>query len=109
MVAAVLYALGGVGRVGAGPRGRQWRESAFYLGVLTVFVALEPPFDNWADTSFAMHMAQHVLLLTAAPPLLGFLVEARFEGRSYHHLVTVPIVPVPALRHAVPGLVSGTG
>src|SRR5208283_3186375 len=22
-----------------------------------------------------------------------FLVEARFEGRAYHHLVTVPIVP----------------
>ena len=27
-----------------------------------------------------------------APPI-GFLVEARFEGRSYHHLVNVPIVP----------------
>ena len=32
--------------------------------------ALEPPFDTLADTSFAMHMAQHVLLLTVAPPLL---------------------------------------
>jgi Carboxypeptidase regulatory-like domain len=30
---------------------------------------------------------------TGLPPPLGFLVEARFEGRSYHHLVTVPIVP----------------
>ncbi len=30
---------------------------------------------------------------TGLPPPLGFLVEARFEGRSYHHLVTAPIVP----------------
>lgn len=69
-VVAGLYALGGLGRAGTGPRDRHWREASFYLGVATVFVALEPPFDNWADTSFAMHMAQHVLLLTAAPPLL---------------------------------------
>jgi putative membrane protein len=69
-VAAALYALGGVGRAGSGPRGRRWREASFYLGVATVFVALEPPFDNWADTSFALHMAQHVLLISVAPPLL---------------------------------------
>ena len=30
---------------------------------------------------------------TGLPPPLGFLVEARFEGRSYHHLVTASIVP----------------
>jgi putative membrane protein len=68
--AAALYALGGLGRAGRGPRDRRWREASFYLGVATVFVALEPPFDNWADTSFALHMAQHVLLISVAPPLL---------------------------------------
>jgi putative membrane protein len=69
-VAAALYALGGLGRTGSGPRGRRWREASFYLGVATVLVALEPPFDGWADTSFALHMAQHVLLISVAPPLL---------------------------------------
>jgi putative membrane protein len=69
-VAVALYALGGAGRSGSGPRGRRWRETSFYLGVATVFVALEPPFDNWADTSFALHMTQHVLLITVASPLL---------------------------------------
>jgi cytochrome c oxidase assembly factor CtaG len=69
-VAAALYALGGLGRAGTGPRDRRWREASYYAGVATVFVALEPPFDNWADTSFALHMAQHVLLMTVAPPLL---------------------------------------
>ena len=31
---------------------------------------LEPPFDGWADSSFALHMTQHVVLMTIAPPLL---------------------------------------
>jgi cytochrome c oxidase assembly factor CtaG len=70
VAAAALYALGGAGRAGSRPRGRRWREGCFYLGVAVAFVAVEPPFDNWADTSFAMHMAQHVVLLTIAPPLL---------------------------------------
>ena len=69
-MAAALYALGGLGRSGTGPRGRRWREASFYLGVAVVFVALEPPFDNWADTSFALHMTQHVLLMGVASPLL---------------------------------------
>ncbi len=68
--AAALYMLGGLGRSGTGPRGRRWREACFYAGVAVVFVALEPPFDDWADTSFALHMTQHVLLMAVAPPLL---------------------------------------
>jgi putative membrane protein len=68
--AAALYALGGRDRVGRSTRGRRRREASFYGGVLVVLAAVEPPFDTLADTSFAMHMAQHVLLLTVAPPLL---------------------------------------
>ena len=63
-LAASLYALGGRGRH------RVWREAAFYGGVASVLIVLEPPFDNWADTSFAMHMVQHVVLLTVSAPLL---------------------------------------
>jgi len=69
-VAAALFALGGLGRAGTGPRDRRRREASFYLGVVTVLVALEPPFDNWADSSFALHMTQHVLLISVAAPLL---------------------------------------
>jgi putative membrane protein len=68
--AAALYALGGRGRTGSASRSRRWRELSFYAGVLVLLAALEPPFDTFADTSFAIHMGQHVLLLTVAPPLL---------------------------------------
>jgi putative membrane protein len=64
LAAAALYALGGRGRT------RIWRELSFYGGVASVLIVLEPPFDTWADTSFALHMVQHVVLLTVAPPLL---------------------------------------
>ncbi len=64
VLAAALYALGGRGRA------RRAREASFYAGVLAVLFVLEPPFDGWADTSFALHMTQHVVLMTVAPPLI---------------------------------------
>lgn len=69
-VAAALYALGGRGRVGRESGSRRRRALSFYLGIAVVLFALEPPFDNWSDTSFGLHMAQHVFLITVASPLL---------------------------------------
>lgn len=95
--AAVLYALGGRGRVGM--RGaRRWRETSFYAGIAVLAVALEPPFDGWADTSFALHMAQHVLLLTVVPPLVVF-------GRPWPRM-WLPF-PARARRSALQGLARG--
>jgi putative membrane protein len=64
--AAALYALGRRGRV------RVWRELSFYSGVALAFVVLERPFDDWADTWLSAHMAQHIVLMTAIPPLVVF-------------------------------------
>jgi len=92
VVAAALYALGGRGR-------HRWRREAyFYLGIATMFVVLEPPFDNWADTSFAMHMTQHVFLLTVVPPLLVL-------GRPWPRM-WMPF-PAEARRAAARGLALG--
>lgn len=63
-LATVLYALGGRGRR------RRVRAASFYAGIVSVLIVLEPPFDGWADTSFALHMTQHVILMTVAAPLI---------------------------------------
>jgi cytochrome c oxidase assembly factor CtaG len=65
--AALLYALGGRG---GARRRRQLQAVSFYAAVVVFFLALEPPLDGLADRSFALHMVQHVLLLTVVPPLV---------------------------------------
>jgi putative membrane protein len=67
LVAAVLYWLGGRRRVSAA---RHDRTVLFAAGLLSVLAALDSPLDPLADESFAAHMAQHVLLLAVAPPLI---------------------------------------
>src|SRR5690242_5661195 len=64
--AAALYALGRRGKV------RVWRELSFYTGVVLAFVVLERPFDDWADTWLSVHMTQHIVLMTAVPPLVVY-------------------------------------
>lgn len=71
VLVAALYWSGGRRRVSV-RRGvdRPAKSVAFYLGLLTILVALDSPLDPLADTLFAAHMAQHVLLLTVAPALI---------------------------------------
>ncbi len=47
------------------------QRTAFLAGVLTLFVALGPPLDDWSDHYLlSAHMLQHLLLTLLAPPLL---------------------------------------
>jgi cytochrome c oxidase assembly factor CtaG len=64
-IAAVLYIRGSRGR---------WRPSAleassFFASLVTIVIALDSPIDTYADQLFWVHMFQHILLLTVAPPL----------------------------------------
>jgi putative membrane protein len=64
--ATVLYLLGSRGR---------WRPSplqatSFFGGLLAIVIALNSPIDVYADQLFWVHMLQHILLLTVAPPLI---------------------------------------
>jgi|SRR5919201_1746395 putative membrane protein len=46
------------------------RAWAFWLGVLTLLLALVGPLEHATDTSAAWHMTQHLLLLAVAAPLV---------------------------------------
>jgi putative membrane protein len=70
-LAAWLY----VRAVGALRRRRpaaSWRTETFCFlaGLAVLVVALVSPLDAFADDSLAVHMVQHLLLMTVAPPLL---------------------------------------
>jgi putative membrane protein len=64
-VAGMLYWAGGRGYRRAGRH-----ALSFAAGLLTIVLALESPIDGYADQLFWVHMLQHVLLLTVAPPLI---------------------------------------
>lgn len=68
-IAALLYWLGGRGWRRRG-RHALLREAAFVAGLVTIVVSLDGPIDDYADQLFWVHMLQHVLLLTVAPPLI---------------------------------------
>ncbi len=44
--------------------------ASFVAGLVTIVLALDSPIDGYADQLFWVHMLQHVLLLTVAPPLI---------------------------------------
>lgn len=90
---AGLYALGSRGRE---PDRR--RAAAFYGGIATIAIALDTPIDAYADRLFWVHMVQHVLLLTVAPPLLVL-------GRAWPQLWKP--LPVPVRRAAARLFVLG--
>jgi putative membrane protein len=46
------------------------RATRFYAGLATIFIALSPPIESLSKKLFAVHMTQHVLLLTVAAPLI---------------------------------------
>jgi putative membrane protein len=50
-------------------RPQPWRRAAFHGAMLVAGVALFGPFDDWAASSTAAHMAQHMLLMVVVAPL----------------------------------------
>ena len=50
----------------------QWRLWAFLSGILAIFAAVASPLDTFSETLLFMHMAQHFVLMSVAPPLIVF-------------------------------------
>jgi putative membrane protein len=66
VVAGTLYSLGSRGRY----RPTLLQALAFYASLLVIVIAVDSPIDYYADQLFWVHMVQHILLLTIAPPLM---------------------------------------
>ena len=106
-VAVTLYLIGlariGRARAAISP---PWRIAAYVAGIATLVAALLSPIDGRADTSFAWHMAQHLLLMVVAAPLFAV---------SNSHLVDLFAFPLLWRRRigrwigVVPGVRQGTG
>lgn len=47
-----------------------WRLAAFLGGILAIFVAVASPLDTFSESLLFMHMAQHFVLMSIAPPLI---------------------------------------
>jgi cytochrome c oxidase assembly factor CtaG len=47
-----------------------WRLVAFLSGITSVFVAIASPLDTFSESLLSIHMAQHFVLMSVAPPLL---------------------------------------
>jgi putative membrane protein len=80
LLLVVLY-LRGAARRGTG-RPRMVTQGGFALALLALGLALIWPLDVLSETSFGAHMAQHMLLIGVAAPLLVFSASARvlFHG-----------------------------
>ncbi len=72
VLAAVMYWLGGLRHsrhMGSGSEERI-RELAFAAGLASIVLALDSPIDYYTNELFWVHMGQHIILLTVAPPLI---------------------------------------
>ena len=102
---AVCLLLSALGATYFAGLARQWHERrlpknaplyalSFAAGMVVLVIALLSPLDAWGDQIFCAHMAQHLLLMMVAPPLL-------IMGRPI--VVALWAMPRP-LRHKVGAL-----
>lgn len=100
----LLYA-GGLRRLqrAGTPFPPRW-AAAFWCGLGTLAFALVSPVDVYADASFSVHMAQHLLLTFLAPPLLALGAPITLALRASHPMRARAIARV--LRGPVARLLS---
>ena len=90
------------------PRSQPARLAAWTLGVLSVLVALSPPFERAADHSYTGHMVQHLVLLVIAAPLLVVAAPGSLAGWTHRGHQLVGAQSRAALRSAAPLITAGT-
>jgi len=69
--AAVIYARGWFRMRSAFPGLiSPWRFAAFIAGIICVWIAIGSPLNAFDDALLTVHMVQHLLLMSVAPPLI---------------------------------------
>lgn len=90
-----------------------WRIASYVAAILVLIVALLSPFDARADSSFAWHMGQHLLLMIVAAPLLAvanahlvmlFAWPLRWRRRFGRAAISVPGIKRGGYSKAAPWL-----
>ncbi len=107
LVAIALYALGFAAMRARRPRKAPvggTRTAAFAAAILVLIAALLSPIDALAETSFAVHMAQHLLLIVVVAPLLAYsdahLVLLRAFPRTARRRIGRTVASIPGVRQA---------
>jgi len=80
-----------------------WRLICFLGGILSLFIAVASPLDTFSESLLFMHMAQHFVLMSIAPPLvvLGAPVVPMLRGlpRGFIRKVLGPLFRTRVLHH----------
>ena len=87
-----------------------WRLIAFLSGIVALFVAVASPLDAFSETLLFMHMAQHFVLISVAPPMIvlgsPFVPLVRGMPRCIVRLIAGPLLRLSTL-HLVRQRLSG--
>jgi len=70
LVLAVGYARGAWRRWTLASPIPAWRVTSFFVGLTSAFVAVASPIGTGDERLLTLHMVQHLLLMTVAPPLM---------------------------------------
>lgn len=82
------------------------RLSFFFLGLGVLWLAIASPLNDFADVALSAHMTQHLLLMSAVPPLLLLGWPAVPLLRGLPRKVIVPFLRVHVLHRLGRWLVS---
>jgi putative membrane protein len=78
------------------------RLASFLTGLATLWLAIASPLETFADTSLSVHMVEHLLLMSAVPPLLllGLPIVPLLRGlpQSVLHILAAPLLRIQSLR-----------
>ncbi|AXC15029.1 hypothetical protein ACPOL_5783 [Acidisarcina polymorpha] len=73
----------------------EWRLVAYLSGLATLWLSIASPIDGFADALLSAHMVQHLLLMSAVPPLvlLGSPVVPILRGlpRAFTRVILGPL------------------